>query len=406
MSLSVLEVAMLPGKGRGYKAVTNIAAGSVIHVSELLAAVVSQEWIPETCVWCFDFSYPKKQKVKALDEKENEELIKSWNIPSTKKSNINLAKGLLFCSENCKKSCEANGILLEMIAFNYCLELELKNTKQHEATIPELCHSHPVHAKWIDVNDDKALKIWLDNAWTVLTQNHDLYNEISDTDKTMCHLISACAISKDKDAASTLRYQGLLAIQNNELTHFRTHVNLNLYPDHPNQLPVTTDRDTYLDFLPSEVVEAMTLYSFFARTMNQVAYKVPTFSPIDHLTFREIFFRERSNSFGIWELGDEEITKSGGGVTNDVELLGWGIYPSAVYFNHSCDANVYKIRDGHTMKFVASRMIEKDEEACISYGSIQEDVQCRRQRLLEHYDFLCNCKRCIAEDFRENTPSR
>ncbi|KAG1053539.1 hypothetical protein G6F42_028907 [Rhizopus arrhizus] len=47
--MNLIEITVLPGKGRGYKATTTIAAGTTIHVSEPLATTVSQEWIPETC---------------------------------------------------------------------------------------------------------------------------------------------------------------------------------------------------------------------------------------------------------------------------------------------------------------------------------------------------------------------
>ncbi|KAI8073705.1 hypothetical protein BDF21DRAFT_302151, partial [Thamnidium elegans] len=110
--------------------------------------------------------------------------------------------------------------------------------------------------------------------------------------------------------------------------------------------------------------------------------------------FRSIFFRERANSFGLWEMSNDEVANASGGVSDDLELLGFGIYPSAVYFNHSCDANVIKVRDGRSMKFISRRMIDEGEEACISYGSVDDDVHNRRQRLLEHYHFLCQCIRC------------
>ncbi|KAI9319328.1 hypothetical protein BX666DRAFT_1830835, partial [Dichotomocladium elegans] len=105
---------------------------------------------------------------------------------------------------------------------------------------------------------------------------------------------------------------------------------------------------------------------------------------------RAIYFRENANSFGLWEMphGDNQ------GVTDDLELLGWGLYPSAVYFNHACDANITKTRDGRNMLFVANRDIEPGQEACIAYGSVEEPVLERQRRLLENYHFLCTCDRC------------
>ena len=114
--------------------------------------------------------------------------------------------------------------------------------------------------------------------------------------------------------------------------------------------------------------------------------------------FRAIYFREMANSFGLWEMSSQQEQKENdGNVTDDLELLGWGIYPSAVYFNHACNANVRKIRDGRKMVFIAKCDIEEGEEACISYGCVEDTVEERRKRLLEHYHFLCACNRCEQE---------
>ncbi|KAI9358700.1 hypothetical protein BD770DRAFT_320528 [Pilaira anomala] len=135
------------------------------------------------------------------------------------------------------------------------------------------------------------------------------------------------------------------------------------------------------------------------KPLHKVPSSSTTLEKIDHALFRSIYFRERSNSFGIWEKSNELEEDHGDGVvSDDLELLGFGLYPSAVYFNHSCDANVMKVREGRQIQFISKRMLEEGEEACISYGSVHEDVYERRQRLLENYHFICQCTRCIQED--------
>lgn len=423
LPLAVLEVTHLPGKGRGYIATTDIPAGAIVHVSEPLATAVSQEWTIETCMWCFDFSYPKKQKVKALNEEELMELMSRWKlIQSSKKkgkgsSGMNVFKDLVFCSQECKQKCKSQVYQLEewyrTLGFHYRMDLELKRSLLHDTNVPASESSidiKDVHSKWIDVDDDNALTAWLDHAWNTLTVDLDLYKEVDDNDKTMCRLIASCIsrkISQDEGIIQPLdsdlpKFKDLLTIQNNELSHFRSH----LHPNHPKKLPLHFSKEECLSFLPNEVLEAMALYSFFSRALNQDLSEVPTLSGVNHSLFRSIYFRERSNSFGLWEMGDVEIAKGGGGVADDLELLGWGLYPSAVYFNHSCDANVYKLRDGRKIKFIARRMIEKDEEACISYGSVGESFDDRRSRLLENYHFLCNCTRCVSEELHYKTVSR
>jgi hypothetical protein len=97
--------------------------------------------------------------------------------------------------------------------------------------------------------------------------------------------------------------------------------------------------------------------------------------------------RHLSNSFGIWELP----------VSPDSENLGSVMYPSASYFNHSCDPNMIKIRQGRTVLFVSSRDISAEEELCISYGHTERKVEERRKCLRDWWGFTCNCPRCTQE---------
>jgi hypothetical protein len=97
--------------------------------------------------------------------------------------------------------------------------------------------------------------------------------------------------------------------------------------------------------------------------------------------------RHLSNSFGIWELP----------VSPESENLGSAIYPSASYFNHSCDPNVAKVRKGRTVLFVTSKDVQPEEELCISYGHTERQVEERRQLLRDWWGFYCDCPRCYRE---------
>ncbi|CAO3637633.1 unnamed protein product [Mucor fragilis] len=405
-----IEIAVLPGKGRGYKATTTIAAGTVIHVSDPLATTVSQEWIPETCMWCFNFSYPKKQKVKVMPLQEERTLASQWKVPF-KKNSGSLFKDMLFCSESCKSQFKLHDKTSLILASHYRLDQQHKVSSDHTTDdVPMPSHVQQItkSVPWIDMNNDELLTLWLEDAWDCITKSNDLHSDIDDNDKAMCRLIAACMARRSDDPD---QFEELLVIQNNELAHFRSHYTTSTtYPTRANQLPILKDavnkKEALLSVLPVEVANVMALYTFFARALASPLHQVPALANADHRLFRSIYFRERANSFGLWELGDSGVSLSDGGVTDDLELLGWGIYPSAVYFNHSCDANVVKVREGRQMKFIARRMIEKDEEACISYGSVGEDVNDRRARLLSHYHFLCQCTRCIQEDLQQNSVIR
>jgi SET domain len=106
-----------------------------------------------------------------------------------------------------------------------------------------------------------------------------------------------------------------------------------------------------------------------------------------HPTAYPFLSRHLSNSFGIWELP----------IMAESENLGSAMYPSASYFNHSCDPNVMKVRLGREVIFVTSREVQSGEELCISYGHTEKEVEERRSKLLDWWGFNCNCSRCERE---------
>ena len=103
--------------------------------------------------------------------------------------------------------------------------------------------------------------------------------------------------------------------------------------------------------------------------------------------------RHLNNSFGIWELP----------VGPESENLGTAMYPAASYFNHSCEPNVIKVRQGRTVRFVTCRDIKYGEELCISYGQLDQKIDERQLVLRQWWGFDCDCMRCKRELLRENT---
>ncbi|KAK5175345.1 Histone-lysine N-methyltransferase set-6 [Saxophila tyrrhenica] len=95
------------------------------------------------------------------------------------------------------------------------------------------------------------------------------------------------------------------------------------------------------------------------------------------------------NSFGIHA-----------GSTDGDEYLGYGLYPGASYFNHSCRPNIRKQRVGAGWEFRASKGITPGEQCCITYLGGDEEVCTvteRRSRLKVHWGFTCACKQCVEE---------
>jgi hypothetical protein len=106
---------------------------------------------------------------------------------------------------------------------------------------------------------------------------------------------------------------------------------------------------------------------------------------------RALVSRDAHNSFGIWSQPEDD----------GAEFLGFGIWPTASFFNHSCEPSVVKRRDGRAWVFTTARDVDEGEELCISYLGHREvkewDVTSRQNRLKNSWDFECGCTRCIRE---------
>ncbi|OAD72942.1 hypothetical protein PHYBLDRAFT_146259 [Phycomyces blakesleeanus NRRL 1555(-)] len=384
----LLKVDILPGKGRGFVATSIVLPGTILHTSVPLAATVSDEWTPETCGWCFNFSYPKKMRHKALDELESREMSTKWTKENKSKKTISISqKKLLFCSKECKSAYLSHGYSREWELHIATLSLLEKETKRRAGLAAEEPDTTPedntIPTEFIELDDDIRVQQWIDEAWSCITQATDFISQAKlyssgPADNTMCRLIAACLVRKQCEEASLYpdisipSYKDLLTIQDNELSHFRIQYRASM-PTHRNSIPYTKGQpvSAFLKYMPPSVLDIIRTSLFFSAALS-----APGIEPrleYSHELFRSVYFREMSNSFGIWEIpkNPSAITEEQG-VTDDLELLGWGIYPMAVYFNHSCDANVIKLRRDRNMVFVARRTIQKGEEACISYGSVGE----------------------------------
>lgn len=100
--------------------------------------------------------------------------------------------------------------------------------------------------------------------------------------------------------------------------------------------------------------------------------------------------QDSHNSFGIRSLDD-----------NGSEMFGYGVWPLASYFNHSCEPSVRKRRVGRGWEFWAAHDVEVGEELCISYmGGEEQDLNLgeRRRRSEEIWGFVCACLKCTREE--------
>ncbi len=110
----------------------------------------------------------------------------------------------------------------------------------------------------------------------------------------------------------------------------------------------------------------------------------------------ELIARASHNAFSIRPSSDGE--QSG-------EFLGYGIWPEASFFNHSCLPNLSKGLLGRLWSFRTTRNVKAGEELYITYLGGDErdfDVNGRRKRLLDEWGFVCKCSECKKEANEES----
>lgn len=128
----------------------------------------------------------------------------------------------------------------------------------------------------------------------------------------------------------------------------------------------------------------------FTRTYLHLLAVLPI-SLLTLVTSETIFLlssRDSHNAFGVRSLEDDGS-----------EFFGYGCWPAASYFNHSCSPSIEKQREGRAWTFRAGRDIRKGDELCITYLSGEERKLGREQRmqtLKKSWGFDCVCERCEA----------
>lgn len=325
-----------PGAGRGAFATQNIAAGATIFIADdLNAHVILREYRGEVCWECF--AYDRGRKLPVRDA----------------------LRGLTFCStecdrlwkqqhdESCLKAWEAvEGILK---SGGNSKEPPLKALKP---TVAE------VDNKWRKA-EQTAAEILRYRLGLGSTPNSGK----ADGDS-----------QKFKDALRQPRSADALGFQLRALLARHNH------PERwPAVLALAEEPVPYWDL--SELERDLRAYLHLVCLLPEAL--LPLATPE---TLRTVKTREVHNSFGVRSLEDEGS-----------EFFGFGVWPSASYFNHSCGPNVDKTRVGRTWEFTARVDVSADEELSISYLGGEEATLSRadrQERLKRVWGFDCACTRC------------
>lgn len=119
--------------------------------------------------------------------------------------------------------------------------------------------------------------------------------------------------------------------------------------------------------------------------LNNISLDIPTLATMDRLSQQE-------------PAEDEQYSDL-------VFLEGTGLYSIICTMNHSCDPNcVVSFEHGNSRATVrATREIATGEELCITYIDVAQSLEARQEDLTE-YQFVCQCRRCVANDSEEEEP--
>ncbi|CAH6718405.1 hypothetical protein CLIB1444_01S05996 [[Candida] jaroonii] len=344
--------------GNGCFSYNTIPKGEIILISKIpVGSTVSRDFKKEVCNLCFKYDDGRNLKHKLGLPKYNQYLY--------------------FCSETCVNT--FNEIDPEKLLTKSLLDLDnyynqgLKKPEVEYSSKP-LTESN-IENKWqeTEIWDNDILKI-KSTKWSKFIPriNESEYSEIK-------YIISILfQMFQSENAEANTEFMKDLNIR--ESLNFE----VKLFDFLQN-----SETEKYLKF--PELLESYVNIFKFVRLTSPIQFQ----KFINTSTIRSIIGKNLTNAFGIWSItGDSEVDHN---INENREFFGFGVFPSASFFNHSCDPNIKKIRKGNELHFQTKREIEPHEELCIDYGNyLDESVEIRRKQLKEWF-FDCGCKRCEVE---------
>lgn len=361
--------------GKGCFSYNSIPLGTTIHISKKpVSSTIAKEFKKEVCNACFRYDDGTNMKHKLGLGRFNQYLY--------------------FCSQECVEtfqSTDDNDIYLTCLL---TLDLQYNNgLKRREEEDPELANVGDlnqeellelVRRKWEEVEEwDQEIGRMKRTKWAKFVPkiSESEYMEI----KYILGVLHAYKDAKDESSGESLVTPG-------EAGKF-------LFGGKSGEDSGDSSKEKILfSLLQSNETSKVFKYPHLLQSYITVYKYVKLTSPpqyqalISPLNIRSIIGKNLTNAFGIWSLN----------VTGNKDFFGFGVYPSASFFNHSCAPNIIKQRKGNQLHFVTLKDIEAGEELCIDYGSyLNEPVKIRREQLREWF-FECMCSRCIKESLTEN----
>ncbi|KAJ2630207.1 hypothetical protein H4R22_002834, partial [Coemansia sp. RSA 1290] len=206
-----LQIKEVAGRGRGFFATRNIAPGETVFRAMPLAWAISEDWIRNTCWWCFTHDCRRPLPVKAAQPV----LAVADSDTADRKPRRQHYKGV-FCSNDCmQKAIDAHGGHLAWKGYLTLLDAIEADIHSHKtkstrskpriasssreppaavckvasadvelatfasATNPELAECKPMADVDFDFNEvsDEQLAAWISSVWDVIAAN-GLYSSV------------------------------------------------------------------------------------------------------------------------------------------------------------------------------------------------------------------------------------
>lgn len=333
---SLIGVASVPNAGRGIIAKAAIPVGTLIHTSRNPAAHVIF-WQYRKEVCATCFLYDRGRRLPVR---------------------LN-AVGKVFCSDSCQKIWLERHGHAGSEAWKTVHDFVQKKSKC-------ISNNHSLPALTPRPTEDEIARTWTEAEVTTKAIRHKRASEskkdITASNPPWTHVV-------DPDILSYL-LTGLLYYHDKPQDYSSTVLELAMDPIPYRSVPdLEAHANSYLQLifiLPVDLVK--NLSPSLCQTLISAA---------------------AHNSFGIRS-----------GSSDGDEYLGYGLYPDASYFNHSCEPNLSKTRVGNVWEFRVLRDVVEGDECCITYlGGDEKDMTVleRRGRLKMHWGFQCECHRCQKE---------
>ncbi|CAF3628549.1 unnamed protein product [Rotaria sp. Silwood1] len=380
--------------GRGCFANTDLAQGTIIHECSMpLSSTIARPFRKEVCGSCFKFLYGKTLKFKLMSRKNKQN--NSTSV-STSASASDCSLALYFCSQPCMDQFIALDIddlyresLLNVESLfikglnEYQYDLERKKQEEEAEIEAELKLEN-------ELKQAKDIELFISQKW----QETDIN----------CQLQLSKLKPKQRKNFNNLIYL-IPKINENEYMEIKYIIGIlfQMYKRdncENNKLSLSSVSLSSLELqifqlLQSNENEKIRKYPYLLHSYTNKIYKFLKMSTLEKLQsyitpsiIRSIIGKSLTNVFGIWSIDEPDENK---------ELLGYSLYPSSSFFNHSCKPNLIKIKKGSKIIFKLVKNIQKNEELCIHYGNSINSVLEIRQKDLKEWFFDCLCERCVEE---------